>query len=291
MFHISGTIGTLAILGRGGQQIVPAVNEPDALLDVAARLDATTTLVLPPMLAALAAAQRLRPRPLPSLRMITHGGGPITDAEVSRAHAAFPQSELVHLYGATELSPIATVLRGEEFLVGDDRGRSCGRAIGNVAIEIRDSSGTEVAVGQFGEVVVRGATVMAGYWNRPDISEEVIDDGWYRTGDIGRLDEDGYLYVVDRTADVIRRGDRMVFSTTVERALCAIEGVWEAAVLPDDNNGFYAVVVVNDANAIADCRRALAGFGVPWKIATRSEPLPRSGAGKVLKRLLRDPDR
>lgn len=290
MFHISGTIGSLATIGSGGRHVLAGASSPEEMLDVVQRHAVTTTLVLPPMLAALAAAQLRRPRQLASLRMITHGGGPITEAEVIRAHAAFPQTELVHLYGATELSPIAAVLRGEQQLIGAERGRSCGRPVGGVAVEIRAPSGSRLPAGEYGEVVVRGDTVMAGYWRRPEASAAVLEDGWYRTGDLGCLDEDGYLYVVDRASDAIRDGDRMIFSTTVERALRAIDGVAEAAALPAVGGGIHAVVVSHDAGAVADaCRAVLEGFGTRVVLTMRSEELPRSGAGKIFKRRLREP--
>ncbi|MGV0816100.1 AMP-binding protein [Mycolicibacterium boenickei] len=286
MFHISGTIGTLATIGCGGRHVVARSQTPDAILDVAAQQSVTTTLVLPPMLAALTAAQGRQPRCLDSLQMITHGGAPITESELINARGAFPDTELVHLYGATELSPIATILREEQVHIGRPTGRSCGLPVGDITIEVRTAQGDVAAVGEAGEICIRGSTVMAGYWLLPDKSASALVDGWYRTGDIGWLDDSGFLYVADRAGDVIVSNDCLIFSTSVERALHTIDGVLETAAMAAADGGIDAFVVSRAAHVPDACRAVLARFGVPFHLTVRAAELPRSGAGKILKREL-----
>jgi long-chain acyl-CoA synthetase len=156
---------------------------------------------------------------------------------------------------------------------------------------------TPVTLGEVGEVAVRGANVMLGYWQKPEQTDAVLADGWYHTGDLGRLDSDGYLYLVDRAKDMIVSGGENVYSTEVEDVLYRHPAVREAAVfgIPDTRWGeaVHAVVVprsaVTEEELIAHCREAIAGYKVPKRIELRTEPLPKSGAGKVLKRELRAP--
>jgi long-chain acyl-CoA synthetase len=166
-----------------------------------------------------------------------------------------------------------------------------------VEIELRDSFGEPVALGDVGEVHVSGPNVMLGYWNKPTQTADALSDGWYRTGDVGYLDERHRLYLVDRAKDMIVTGGENVYGTEVEEALYAHEAVLEAAVfgVPDEHWGeaVYAVVVpraeVDPQLLIAHCRERIAGYKVPKHIEVRAEPLPKSAAGKVLKRELREP--
>ncbi len=150
-------------------------------------------------------------------------------------------------------------------------------------------------VGEVGELWVRGPNVMLGYWNRPDATAEALVDGWYRTGDLAREDEDGYFFMVDRAKDMIITGGENVYSVEVEAVLSKHPGVDEVAVfgVPDERWGeaVHAVVVGRaDPEALREhCRAALAGFKIPRSIEVRDEPLPKSGAGKLLKNRLREP--
>jgi long-chain acyl-CoA synthetase len=297
MFHAAGTTGVLAAVWQTGHHIMLPTFDPVAALDLMAAEDVTDVLFVPTMLAAVADEQLLRPRELPALRGILHGGSPIATETLRRAHAAFPGVELFHAYGATETAPLVTALRHEELLLDDPCVRSCGQPLPGVEIELRSTFGEPVALGDVGEVHVKGANVMAGYWNKPTQTAEVLGDGWYRTGDVGYLDDHHRLYLVDRAKDMIVTGGENVYGTEVEEALYAHEAVLEAAVfgVPDDRWGeaVYAVVVprtdVDPELLIAHCRERIAGYKVPKQIELRAEPLPKSAAGKVLKRELREP--
>jgi len=151
--------------------------------------------------------------------------------------------------------------------------------------------------GQVGEVAIRGENVMVGYWNKPEQTAAALVDGRYRSGDLGYLDDEGYVFLVDRAKDMIVTGGENVYSTEVEDILYRHPAVLEAAVfgVPDARWGeaVYAVVItgseVTSEELIAHCKEAIAGYKVPKQIDLRTDPLPKSGAGKVLKRELREP--
>ena len=300
LFHAAGSNGVLSAIWTGATQITLPAFDPAAALDLIARHGVTGSLGVPTMLAALAEEQHARPRQTGTLRLLAHGGSPIATEVIRRTHAAFPSAELVEVYGATELSPLATALRGEQEWVDDPRGRSCGRAIPGVELRVLDVEGRELRRGEVGEVVVRGPNVMQGYWNKPEQTAAALRHGCYWTGDLGRLDEEGFLFLVDRSKDMIVTGGENVYSTEVEEVLYRHPAVLEAAVfgVPDDRWGeaVHAVVVprperadVDPADLIAFCHQHIAGYKAPKAIDLRSEPLPKSGPGKVLKRELRAP--
>jgi len=192
------------------------------------------------------------------------------------------------------------VLTGEQALVDDPRARSCGQPLVGCETNILNIDGKPVERGEIGEVVVQGPNVMLGYWNKPEQTAAVLKDSGYWTGDLGYLDQDGYLFLVDRSKDMIVSGGENVYCTEVEEALYKHPAVLEAAAfgVPDDKWGeaVWAVVVpraeanqVDPAEIIDFCRERIAGYKVPKGIEIRLEPLPKSGPGKVLKRELRAP--
>lgn len=300
LFHAAGSNGVLAAIWSAGCQITLDAFDPDRALDLIEAHQATATLGVPTMLAAMTEAQNARPRETGSLRMIAHGGSPIASEVLRRCHAAFPSARLVEVYGATELSPLATTLVGEEAWLDHPRARSCGQPILGTELRILNPDGEEVVRGEVGEVVVRGPNVMQGYWNKPEQTDAVLKDGSYRTGDLGYMDDEGYVFLVDRSKDMIVSGGENVYSTEVEEVLYLHEAVLEAAAfgVPDDRWGeaVWAVVVprqefhnVDPQELITFCKSQIAGYKVPKGIDIRSEPLPKSGPGKVLKRELRAP--
>ena len=300
MFHAAGSNGTLGSIWTGGRQVLLESFDPAGALDLIERERVTETLGVPTMLSALAEEQHARPRDTSALRLIAHGGSPIATEVLRRTHAAFPTAELIEIYGATELSPLATILRGEETFVDADRARSCGQSVPGTDVRVCDSDGTERPVGEVGEVVVRGSNVMKGYWNKPEQTAAVLRSGSYWSGDLGFMDEEGFLFLVDRSKDMIVSGGENVYSTEVEEVLYRHPAVLEAAVfgVPDEKWGeaVWAVVVPREEHAgvasedlVAFCREQIASYKVPKGIDLRSEPLPKSGPGKVLKRELRAP--
>jgi long-chain acyl-CoA synthetase len=297
LFHAAGTIAVLATVWNAGLHVVLPSLDPDAALDLIERHRVDTTIMVPTMLAAFADRQALEPRDVASLRLIAHGGSPIATETLRRTHAAFPTAALMHIYGATETSPIATVLPHEEDVLDAPQARSCGQPAVGVEVEVVDLNGGPLPVGEVGEVAIRGDNVMVGYWNKPAETAAALHDGWYRSGDLGRADEQGFVYLVDRAKDMIVTGGENVYSTEVEEVLYRHPAVLEAAVfgIPDARWGetVLAAVVprstVSEAELIEHCRASIAAYKVPKRVELRTEPLPKSGAGKVLKRELRAP--
>ena len=297
LFHAAGSVAVLATVWHGGRHVVLPMFDGAGALDLIERHGVTVTLVVPTMLAAMNEEQLARPRDVATLGGICHGGSPVATETLRRAHLAFPHAELIHLYGATETAPIATVVRREETFLDEPRIRACGQPAVGVEVAIMGVDGATVATGEVGEVVVRGDNVMVGYWNKPEQTEAALAGGWYHTGDLGYMDDDAFVYLVDRAKDMIVTGGENVYSTEVEDVLYRHPAVLEAAVfaVPDERWGeaVHAVVVprheVTEAELVAHCRESIAGYKVPKRIVLQSDPLPKSGAGKVLKRELREP--
>ena len=298
MFHLAGTLGVLATTWHAGRQVVMRAFDPGAALDLIERERVTVTQVVPSMLAAMCDEQLERPRDVSSLEYLTFGGAPSATETLRRARRAFPDAELMTMYGATETAPLVTAVRHLEGRLDSPQARTCGRPLVGVEARVVDPDSREpVGAGEVGEVAVRGPNVMLGYWEKPRQTADVLVDGWYHTGDLGRLDADGYLYLVDRAKDMIVTGGENVYSTEVEDVLYRHPAVAEAAVfgIPHERWGeaVHAVVVprspVTAEELIAHCRESIAGYKVPKRIELRGEPLPKSGAGKLLKRDLRAP--
>jgi long-chain acyl-CoA synthetase len=312
LFHVAGTAPLLGLAWRGASVVMLPTFDPGGALDMIERHGVTVALPVPTMVAAIVDEQRRRPRDVSSLRLLGHAASPIASELLRRAHETFPGVELAHYYGATETAPIVTCLPHEERELDGPRLGSCGQAVPGVEVRVSAAGAgpatalgpaggpDELAPGEVGEVVVRGPNVMAGYWHDPEATAAALSGGWYRTGDLGYLDGDGYLFLVDRLKDMIVSGGENVYSVEVEDVLNRHPAVLEAAVfgVPDERWGeaVHAVVVVRpgaSADGLAEaldrhCRDAIAGYKTPKRIEVRHDPLPKSGPGKVLKRALRD---
>ncbi|WP_070105319.1 class I adenylate-forming enzyme family protein [Ilumatobacter coccineus] len=299
MFHAAGLYEALVLPWVGAANVILPGFDPELALDTIVSESITSLIAVPTMLAALNESQAASPRDVSSLSWISHGASPAALEVLRRAYELFG-CELIHLYGATETAPLATVFRHEERFLDTERGKSCGTATPGIAIRIEGPDGVPLPVGEAGEVAIKGPNVMKGYWNKPEQTADVLsDDGWYRSGDIGRLDHDGYLFLVDRAKDMIVTGGENVYCTEVEDVLYEHDAVLEATVfgVPDQRWGeaVHAVVVLRDGHALTDaeliahCQGKIAGYKLPKSITFQTEPLPKSGPGKVLKRVLRQP--
>ncbi|HCB34744.1 MAG TPA: AMP-dependent synthetase, partial [Acidimicrobiaceae bacterium] len=298
MFHAAGSNSVLQCIALGVPQVILPAFDPAGCLEAIETQRCTTTLVVPAMLAALLEAHPAAGRDVGSMRLIAHGASPIAMEVVRRASEVFANAELVHLYGTTETAPLLSGLRHEELLTDSDRGKSAGRPVLGVSLRIEGPDGRPAPAGAAGEVLASGANVMAGYWNRPDETAAALVDGWYRTGDIGLLDDEGYLYIVDRAKDMIVSGGENVYCSEVEEVLFRHPKVLEATVfgVPHERWGeqVHAVVVARDpslteAELVEFCRGSLAGYKLPRSVSFHDGELPKSGPGKVLKRELREP--
>jgi long-chain acyl-CoA synthetase len=297
MFHTGGILATLATVWAGGTHVIMPRFDPDLAVDLIEREAVTHTLLVPTMLAAAAGAQLARPRNVRSLRYLSHGASPISAETLRRTRQAFPGAELLHVYGTTETTPITTLLPHEERILDTPLVRSCGQPAVGVEIRILDDALDELPPRTVGQIAVRSPSVMAGYWRKPHETAEAMRGDWYLSGDLGYRDQDSYIYLVDRVKDMIVSGGENIYSTEVEDALATYPGVEEVAVfgVPDPRWGesVYAIVScrepVTPGELIAHCRGQIAGFKVPRCIELRTEPLPKSAAGKILKRELREP--
>jgi long-chain acyl-CoA synthetase len=213
--------------------------------------------------------------------------------------AMFPDLDVYQGYGMTECSAVLTSLGPDEHRRGGDRLGSAGRPLMGIVLSIQDGEGNVLPAGETGEVCARAGNLMREYWNRPKETKDAFRGGWYHTGDAGYLDDEGYLFLVDRVKDMIVTGGENVYSAEVESAIASHPAVDQVAVIgiPDETWGeaVLAVIVCREgATVSADeikawARERIAGYKVPKSVEFRDEPLPLSGALKVLKRELRDP--
>ena len=230
-----------------------------------------------------------------SLRRITGGGAPAPPALVEQVSSSFKSGDPGLGYGMTETNAYGAQNAGADYL---SHPTSTGRVVPIVQIEIRDPDGSALGPGQTGDIWFTGPNLFRGYWNKPEATDEVLVDGWLNTGDIGHLDEEGFLYIEDRAKDMILRGGENVYGAEVEAAIYEHPNVYEAAVfgIPHDRLGEEVAVAiypkpgrsVNPAELVEFLKEHLAGFKIPTHVVVTEEPLPRNAAGKFLKRELRD---
>ncbi len=304
MFHVAGTANLIAATAAGSRQVIHERFEAAAVLAAIERERVTHVLLVPTMLGMLLDDPALGTSDLSSLRHLQYAASPVSPELQRRLLEALPHVDIAQCYGMTEAAPSVTYLSGDAHrrgLAGESpwstRLRSVGRPLDGVEVAVRAEDGSTAPVGEVGELLVRGPNVMLGYWERPEESAAALVDGWYRTGDAGYQDEDGYLYLVDRVKDMIVSGGENVYSIEVENALLSHPAVVEAAVFgaPDARWGEVvraAVVLDRDADPddlVRHCRERIAGYKVPRAIDVRRDPLPRSSVGKVLKTALREP--
>jgi long-chain acyl-CoA synthetase len=229
-----------------------------------------------------------------SLRLMTYAGSPIPEEVLRRCIARFGNI-FAQAYGLTEAGG-GLALMPEDHVLDGPRSkllRSAGKELLLVEVRVVDEAGTPVPPGVVGEVVIRGANVMMGYWNKPEQTAAALRDGWLHTGDIGKMDEEGYVYLVDRKADMIVNGGENVYPTETENVLYNHPRVQECVVssAPDDRWGerVQAVVVlkpgppVTEQELIDFCKEHLAGYKCPKKFEFW-ETLPKSAVGKLLRR-------
>ncbi|MFZ0387834.1 MAG: long-chain-fatty-acid--CoA ligase [Solirubrobacteraceae bacterium] len=306
MFHVAGTANVFACTWVGASQIVLPRFDAGRVVETVRLQSVTHTVLVPTMIAML--LDELNDQSLSqlsSLRHIQYAASPISPSLQRRLLASF-HGDIAQFYGMTETAPTVSHLTPEDHRRGSAgeqpyaaRLRAIGAPVVGVEAEVRGPDGRLLPPGEIGELWVRGPNVMLGYWNRPDITDAALAGGWYHTGDAARADQDGYLYLVDRLKDMIISGGENVYSVEVEAALQEHRGVREAAVfgIPDAHWGeaVHAIVVVDTTSSVTaqelveHCRGLIAGYKVPRSVDVRTEPLPKSGAGKLLKNRLREP--
>ena len=261
----------------------------------------TDTIIVPTMIQMLADHPQRPAFNLDSLQRLYYGASVISEAVLVRATRALPRAKFIQVYGMTELSPLVTLLpsfyhteQGRKL----GKHRSAGRATIMSEVRVVGPDDAELPRGEVGEVVARGPQVMLGYWNKPTETATALRGGWMHTGDGATMDDEGFIYIVDRMKDMIVTGGENVYSAEVENAVASHPAVASCAVIgiPHELYGeaVHAVVVLV-AGATVDteeirghCRTLIAGYKCPRSVEIRTA-LPVSGAGKILKRELRKP--
>jgi len=295
MFHLADLAAWGGQCLLGGVHVIVPMFDPNAVLKAIAEHKVTDILLVPTMIQMLVDSPAVGEHDLSSLTRLLYGGSSISEGVLRRTMAVLPGIRLTQAYGMTELAPVATLL-----LPQDHEGAtltSGGRPAPHSEVTIRDADDKPVPTGTVGEVCVRGSHVMQGYWNKPDETAAALIDGWMHTGDGGYIDENGFVFIVDRIKDMIVTGGENVYSAEVESALSKHPAVLSSAVigLPDAEWGerVHACVVLSpEAQVTGEELRAfvkehIAGYKTPRSFDF-VEALPISGAGKILKRQLRD---
>jgi long-chain acyl-CoA synthetase len=295
LFHIADFPFMFAAPAFGTCQVTIPKFNPQVFCETVRKERVTRTVLVPTMINLLIQFEDLADYDLSSLVELGYGGSPIAPELIHRARQALPGVKLVQVYGLSETG-FLTGLEDHEHT--ESRLLSCGRSCPGIEVRVTDESGQDVPVGRTGELVVRGANVMHGYWNSPEQTQLAFRDGMFRTGDIGYQDADGFVYILDRLKDMIVTGGENVYSGEVEAVIYEHPAVREAAVfgIPDPQWGelVMACVVLKPGDTIgadeliAHCRRFISGYKIPRRIEFSPDELPKSGSGKILKRALRE---
>ncbi len=278
----------------GATSVIVPAPQPELLLRAIEAEGATKLFAPPTVWISLLRSPAFDAADLSSLRKGYYGASAMPVEVLRELQRRLPDVRLWNFYGQTEMAPLATILGPEDQV---RRAGSAGRAGLNVETRLVDDEDRDVAPGEVGEIVHRSPQATLGYYRAPEKTEEAFRGGWFHSGDLGRLDEDGYLYVVDRKKDMIKSGGENVSSREVEETIYTLDAVAEVAVFgisdPRWVETVVAAVVPRDSAAlapdavIAHCRASLAGFKTP-KHVVLVDSLPKNPSGKVLKRDLRD---
>jgi long-chain acyl-CoA synthetase len=304
LFHATGCLASMVVnAASGGKLVMMHHFDPDRALELIERERVTTFGGVPTMALQILDSPRFDATDTSSVRSVSYGGAPAPPELVRRIKAAFPDGTPGNGYGLTETSAATSMNTGPDYV---ERPDSVGMAVPvtDVAVVPEEFDGPEPAGDRpqgptvTGELWVRGPQVVRGYWNRPEETALVFTNGWLHTGDVARIDEEGFIYIVDRAKDVIIRGGENVYSVEVEAVLFEHPDVADCAVIgvphPVLGEEVGAVVVPRDDRDVdveqlkAHVASKLARFNVPTHVWIRHAHLPRNPAGKVLKRQLRD---
>jgi acyl-CoA synthetase (AMP-forming)/AMP-acid ligase II len=295
IFHILDFPFMFAAPAFGACQVAIPKFSPQSFCETVQRERVSQSVLVPTMINLLVQFDKLGNYDLTSLETLAYGGSPMAPELISRIRKVLPNLKLIQGYGLSEAG-FLTGLKDHEHT--EDKLMSCGRTCPGIDLRVVDESGKELEAGGHGELVARGANVMRGYWNNSEETKYAFRDGFFRTGDVGYRDANGYFYILDRLKDMIVTGGENVYSGEVEAVIYQHPAVREAAVfgIPDPQWGeLVAACVVrkpgmplSENELIAHCRRSLANYKVPRRIELSDYELPKSGTGKILKRVLRE---
>ena len=302
MFHLADGAMTFIVTANGGKHVFLPRFDPAAFLRMVEDHGVTTALIVPTMINMLVHHPEVTQRDISSLRDLLYGASPMPEAVILRAMEVMPKVRFTQAYGQSEASPLMTLMPPDALWLDgklSHRIKSAGRGVLDCEVKILDENDQEVPRGTVGEICGRGQMVMLGYWKQPELTAHTLRNGWLHTGDGGYMDEEGFVYIVDRVKDMIVSGGENVYSAEVEEALYAHPAIAECAVIgvPDDTWGERVHAIVRfkpdmsatEADLIAACHARIANYKCPRGVTIAVDPLPLSGAGKILKAELRKP--
>jgi long-chain acyl-CoA synthetase len=296
LFNVTGCVPVMLSCFAAGAKLVMMYKwEPARALELIERERVTHFVGVPTQSWDLIECPEFATRDTSSLINVGGGGAPAPPELVRRVDRSFGTARPNIGYGMTETNAYGPGNIGSDYL---RKPTSCGRVLPIVELRVTDEAGRVLGVDEVGEIWFRGPNLIRGYWGRPEATAETIVDGWLRSGDIGRIDAEGFVYVQDRAKDMVLRAGENVYCAEVEAAIYEHPSVYEAAVfgIPHERLGeevAAAIVPKPGAELTPEALRAflaqhLAPFKIPTRIAVRGDALPRNPAGKVLKRSLRD---
>jgi long-chain acyl-CoA synthetase len=297
LFHVSGCHSGLVVgLLAGIKIVIPEGRfEPEKVLQLIQDEKVTVWATVPTMVWRVCEWPGRHDYDTSSIGSVAYGGSPSAGELQRKVKDTFPNvRSMTNAYGLTESSSVATAISGKDF---EERPTSVGRPMPVVDIKIVGADGKEVPTGETGEVLIKGPIIMPGYWGKPEETAKSVRDGWLHTGDIGRVDEEGYLYITDRAKDMIIRGGENIYCVEIENRLVEHPAVADAAVIgvahPELGEEVKAVVQVEPGQSITEdevrqwVADTLAYFKVPTYVDLTDDKLPRNASGKLLKNVLR----
>ncbi|MEO0346018.1 MAG: AMP-binding protein, partial [Pseudomonadota bacterium] len=295
LYHIFSLEGNcFSLLEQGGLNVLIAnPRDFDGFVDELAKYPFSYFTGVNTLFNALLGHPRFASLDFSHLR-ITIGGGMAVQRAVAEKWHEVTGTPLIQAYGLTETSPAAVINPFTEDL---EYTGAIGLPISSTEVAIMDDDGNHLPVGEIGEICIRGPQVMQGYWQRPEETENVMEGDWLRTGDVGRMDDKGFIFIEDRKKDMILVSGFNVYPNEIEDVVVQMPGIVEAAAVgkPDEKSGeivklhVFADDPALDAKAvIAYCRENLTGYKVPKEVVFRDEELPKTNVGKILRRELRD---
>ena len=306
LYHIAGVQAFMAAIYGGRTLIIQKQFNPEDWMDLVQTEKANRAMMVPTMLKMIVDHPQFDSYDLSSLEVITYGAAPMPIQVIRKAIEVLPNTHFINAFGQTETAATITMLPPEDHILKGspeeietklNRLTSIGKPLPDVEVKIVDSTGEETQVGDIGEIITKGDRLMKGYWNQEESTNQVIKDGWLFKGDLGYVDEDGYIFLSGRVKDFIKRGGEMISPEEVERVLESYPSIDESAIIgiPDMDWGERVRAIVtlkqdyefNELDIIEFCRTKLASFKKPESVVVVEE-LPRNSLGKVLKNTLRD---
>jgi fatty-acyl-CoA synthase len=292
-FHIAGIGNLLTGLLMGLPTVIHPLGafDPGHLLDVLAAEQVTGIFLVPAQWQAVCIEQQANPREV-KLRVISWGAAPASDTLLRQMAESFPGAQILAAFGQTEMSPVTCMLLGEDAI---RKLGSVGKVIPTVTARVVDENMNDVPIGEVGEIVYRAPTLMSGYWNNPEATAEAFAGGWFHSGDLVRMDEEGYVWVVDRKKDMIISGGENIYCAEVENVLAGHPLIVEVAVIGRPHEKWGEVPIAVAAVTQSELRIEDLGEFLGERLARYKHPkgleivdaLPRNPAGKVLKTELR----